>query len=974
LKILVSSEISLPLETLLLAIKMCFVKNATIKHSTMYKIFALSLVFLCFFLKNFAQTTGVTLAGSQYIETFDNIGTALPTGWGTKTGVTSNTVLGTDAALTVAPTLWNITSGRFNNYASGDIGLAGDQAAATDRALGIRQTGTVGDPGAAFVLKLANTTGFSGLKMAFKLQSLDTASPRIAVWIIEYGIGETPASFSPLVTTPSVLTTGGSNFSNTNVAANFGTALDNISTTVWIRIRTNVATTGAGSRPSTAIDDVILTFGGASNTPSINVTADSIKGFSSNQGTTSTSKSYIVSAGKLTNDVALTAPAGFEISTNSLTGYTSSLTIPHVNGEVPSTSIYIRLDGKTVGTFSGNITHVSAGTPSKNVFIEGKINPPAVVSTIANAKTLLDGRTVIIAGRLTVKGEYGGKLIYIQDPTGGIAVFANSLAAYPTTWQIGDSVQITGDVSTFNSKREIIDPPSVIVVAGQTNKPILPKTITPDKMGDNEGLLVTIENLNFTTAGTFAFNTNYQAASCENLYVTVRVNSSANPFSTKAIPTNTQTITGVVELFLGAYQLMPRLATDMVVATKQCVLATGCNPTAVVIPTISTPRNTSFDVVAWNLEWFGHTGSGFGPTNDSLQQANVACVAAKFNADVIVFVEVCDTSKLGKILPANYKYKCSTQFYSHFFDSPETTANPAQKVCMAFNTATVSPIDTACKAILNDKAVFVPGNSTNNFWASGRLPYMFTANVTLDGVTQRIRIVGLHAKSGAAPVDYARRLEDVKVLKTELDAKYPRENLIVAGDFNDDVDVSINVGQPSTYADFVKDSLNYKVVTKELSDAGKKSTGGFNDMIDHIMVSNEMFGSYIAGSTGVGDAATMNSFIGAYNATTTDHFPVWASFNVKKLTKVKDLALVGLGIKQVYPNPTQNTLNVEFSTDSDGEIAVKNALGMTVFSKKVVYTEGGKMEQINMASMPVGLYFITLSVKNGISTKSFVKF
>jgi Family of unknown function (DUF5689)/Secretion system C-terminal sorting domain len=940
----------------------------------MYKIFTLCLVCLCFISKNFAQTTGVTLSGTQYIETFDNIGTALPTGWGTKTGVTSNTVLGTDAALIVAPTLWNITSGRFNNYASGDIGVSGDQTAATDRALGIRQTGTVGDPGAAFALKLANTSGFSSLKMAFKLQSLDTASPRTVVWIVEYGIGETPASFTALTTTPSALTTGGSSFSNTNAVINFGSALDNISTPVWIRLRTNAASTGTGNRPSSAIDDVVLTYGGASITPTINVTEDSIKGFSSFQGTTSTSKFYNVSASKLTNDLVLTAPAGFEISTNGSTGYTASITIPHVNGIVASTTIYIRTEGRVIGNYSGNITHVSAGTPSKTVYLEGKVNPPAFVSTIANAKTLLDGRSVIIAGRLTVKGEYGGKLVYIQDPTGGIAIFANNVSAYPTAWQIGDSIQLTGDLSTFNGKREIIDPPSVIVVAGQTNKPILPKTITPDKMGENEGLLVTIENLNFTSTGSFAFNTNYQAANCDNLYVTVRVNSSANPFSTKVIPTNTQTITGVVESFLGAFQLMPRLATDMVVATKQCTLATGCNPTAVVIPIISTPRNTSFDVVAWNLEWFGHTGAGFGPSNDSLQQANAACVVTKLNADVIVFEEVCDTSKLGKILPANYKYKCSTQYYSHFFDTPETAANPAQKVCMAYNTATVSPIDTACKAILNDKAVYVAGNSTNSFWASGRLPYMFTANVTLDGVTQRIRLVGLHAKSGAAPADYARRLEDVKALKTELDAKYPRENLIIAGDFNDDVDASINIGQPSTYADFVKDSLNYKVITKELSDAGKKSTGGFNDMIDHIMVSNEMFGSYITGSTGVSDAATMNSFIGAYSSTTTDHFPVWASFNVKKLTKVKDLATVGLGIKQVYPNPTQYTLNVEFSTDSDGEIAVKNALGMTVFSKKVVYTEGGKMEQINMASMPAGLYFITLSVKNGVSTRSFVKF
>jgi endonuclease/exonuclease/phosphatase family metal-dependent hydrolase/uncharacterized protein YdeI (BOF family) len=906
----------------------------------MNKFLALLATCFCVFSTSFAQTTGVTLSGTQYLENFDNIGTALPTGWGTKTGATSNTVLGTDAALTTAPTLWNITSGRFNNYASAEIGASGDQNAATNRALGIRQTGTVGDPGAAFVVKLANTTGFSGFNLSFKLQSLDATSTRTTLWLLEYGIGETPTSFTALTTSPIALPTGNSSFSNQLVTALIGSALDNISSPVWIRIRTNGASTGTGNRPSSAIDDFTLNYSGASTSPTINVTVDSLKGFVTNEGSPSAPKSFIVSATKVTNNLVLTAPNGYEISLNGASAYAGSLTLTQTGGSIVSTNIYVRLKGTPQGDFMGNLTLVSAGTPSKNVVLAGKVNPPAVVSTIADAKTLADGRTVIISGRLTVKGEYGGKLVYIQDETGGIAVFANVLTTYPT-WEIGDSVRVMGDLATFNGKREIIDPPSVIVVAGQVNKPILPKIIT-----------------------------NYQAASCDNIFVTVRVNSSANPFSTKAIPTNTQTITGVVELFNGQYQLMPRLATDMATATKQCPLTSTCNSQAVVIPAIATPRAASFDIVAWNLEWFGHTGAGLGPANDTLQQANIACVTSKLNADVMVFSEVCDTSKLGKILPTGYKYKCSTQYYSHFYDTPETAANPAQKVCVAYNTATVSPIDTACRAILSDKAIWTAASTNNSFWASGRLPYMFTANVTIEGVTQRLRVIGLHAKAGSAITDYNRRLEDIKALKTELDTKYPKDFVIVAGDFNDDVDMSITTGQPSTYADFVKDSANYKVLTKQLSDAGKRSTGGFPDVIDHIMVSNELTNAFIPGSVGVADFNTMN-FIGGYNATTSDHYPVWASFNLRR-TGVNELKN-GLGIKNIYPNPSPNYLNVEYDSDSDGFLEVKNTLGVTVFSKKVKNTEGGKIESLDIGFLPTGMYFLTLSVKDGISTKSFVK-
>jgi hypothetical protein len=49
-------------------------------------------------------------------------------------------------------------------------------------------------------------------------------------------------------------------FASTAVAVNFGTALNNLNQKVWIRIVTLAATTGSGNRPSSAIDDVQLTW------------------------------------------------------------------------------------------------------------------------------------------------------------------------------------------------------------------------------------------------------------------------------------------------------------------------------------------------------------------------------------------------------------------------------------------------------------------------------------------------------------------------------------------------------------------------------------------------------------------------------------------------------------------------------------------------------------------------------------------
>jgi trimeric autotransporter adhesin len=209
----------------------------------------------------FAQ---VTLSGTSYNENFDNIGTALPTGWTVRTSATT-TALGTVATLATTAAAWNSTGGGFKNYASADglnaASTSTDQNASTDRALGVRQTGTTGaglDPGAAFVLQLNNTTGLTGFLMSFKLQSLDITSTRITTWRVDYGIGATPATFTAVGATS---TTGGSAFTATNtLTVDFASALDNISQPVWIRIVTITNSTGSGNRASTGIDDVQLSY------------------------------------------------------------------------------------------------------------------------------------------------------------------------------------------------------------------------------------------------------------------------------------------------------------------------------------------------------------------------------------------------------------------------------------------------------------------------------------------------------------------------------------------------------------------------------------------------------------------------------------------------------------------------------------------------------------------------------------------
>ncbi|MGB4961302.1 MAG: DUF5689 domain-containing protein, partial [Saprospiraceae bacterium] len=514
--------------------------------------------------------------------------------------------------------------------------------------------------------------------------------------------------------------------------------------------------------------------------------------------------------------------------------------------------------------------------------------------------------------------------------------FGESASIFPVAWQIGDSVIIAGMLTTFNGLKEIVNISRATVVSGQINSPILPKIITGDQQLTNEGSLVKIKDVNFIQSGTFKNSTNYDVADCSNTYITVRINVDVvNTLVNASIPTNTRDIVGIAGIFNTTPQLLPRSVTDIsVVASNPCIIRGVCPPASTLVPVNNIDRSKTFDIAAWNAEWLGHPG--FGPSNEQLQQDNVKCILDKLQSDVIVLSEICDMSTLSTMIPTGYGYRCSTQFYSHFYDMPETPSDPAQKVCVVYNKATVVPIESECKAILTNQATYTVGSPNNSFWASGRLPYMFTANVNINGSSKKIRVVGLHAKAGSAITDYQRRLADVQALKKELDDNYGKDNLIIAGDFNDDLDTSITVGQASSYANFILDAANYRGVTKELSDGKKRSTVSQSEMIDHMIISNELYAAYEDNTVGVATSTNIN-FIKAYGTTTTDHYPVWARFDLSRSTSaVNTTTHIDKLYADFIPNPTTGHAFMTVRTDSGKEVEISayNVLGQQVYFSK----------------------------------------
>jgi hypothetical protein len=310
------------------------------------------------------------------------------------------------------------------------------------------------------------------------------------------------------------------------------------------------------------------------------------------------------------------------------------------------------------------------------------------------------------------------------------------------------------------------------------------------------------------------------------------------------------------------------------------VSTTGVTTSTINLKGTSIDPATTLEVVNWNMEWFGSTT--LGPTNDDLQEQNAATVLRTIGADIYAVVEVVSETRLQHVVAnLNATYGAGTYNYiicnygSHV-NPPEPGGQPlseVQKEAFIYKTSLFSNITT--RPMIN----LGTATPSYNNWSGGRYPFLMTADVTLNCVTKKINFILIHAKANTAPVltAYDRREAAAKELHDTLTAFFADENIIILGDFNDDLDQSITTGKTITsYHDFTDDGANFFSPTLALSLAGKKSTVSYNDVIDHVMLSNDLQPYYLPESATI--LTDVASLIPRYGTTTTDHYPVFTRY------------------------------------------------------------------------------------------------
>ncbi|WP_165370609.1 beta strand repeat-containing protein, partial [Hymenobacter persicinus] len=205
---------------------------------------------------------------------------------------------------------------------------------------------------------------------------------------------------------------------------------------------------------------------------------------------------YTLTGSDLTNDVTVTAPAGFQVSTTAaFTGITTdanTLSITPSSGSISNRTIYVRLTGTTQGAYSGTVANTN-GSVSAPVLVSGTVN--AVVAATLTVGTLNATTFTTIAGVPSTPARFytltGSDLtndVTVTAPAGfqvsttaaftGITTDANSLTITPSSGSVNQTIYVRlsgASAGTANSSGVIILNGATIT---HTSSPATPKNLT----------------------------------------------------------------------------------------------------------------------------------------------------------------------------------------------------------------------------------------------------------------------------------------------------------------------------------------------------------------------------------------------------------------------------------------------------------------------------------------------------------------
>ncbi|MDZ4698358.1 MAG: T9SS type A sorting domain-containing protein [Rhodothermales bacterium] len=359
------------------------------------------------------------------------------------------------------------------------------------------------------------------------------------------------------------------------------------------------------------------------------------------------------------------------------------------------------------------------------------------------------------------------------------------------------------------------------------------------------------------------------------------------------------------------------------------------------IPLLGSPG--ALDVATWNIEWFGDSNNG--PSNNATQLENVRAVIAGLGIDLWGVQEIADPDDFAALVSA----------LGPNFDGRLATNSVSQRIGFIYDTRVIRL--RSVRHILEDfETPF-----------ASRPPLQLEADVLLPDTTVVVTFIVVHMKAFSDVDSYERRVEAARRLKNHIDfTSLASKPVVILGDFNDEMDGSITAGRASPYTNFVENTADYRVVSRPIELAGG---GSFCDnanctatgsMIDHLIVTDELFGWTTDGATQV--VTELPSVFILYENTTSDHLPVATRLVPPSATAVEHAGrALTASLDAPYPNPFSATTSIAVTLSVAGPVrlAVYDVLGREVaVIADATLPAGRHVFSFAPAGLPSGIYLI----------------
>jgi hypothetical protein len=128
--------------------------------------------------------------------------------------------------------------------------------------------------------------------------------------------------------------------------------------------------TGAGQRDEFFLTNISLTAQAASGAVLL-ASLVTLPPFAQSLGTPSDVQSFTLSGSGLVDDVSVVAPTPFEVSLNAGFGFGTSVDVSVAGGNLPATTLYVRLNSSFAGPSAGVLTMSSPGANTASVNLSG---------------------------------------------------------------------------------------------------------------------------------------------------------------------------------------------------------------------------------------------------------------------------------------------------------------------------------------------------------------------------------------------------------------------------------------------------------------------------------------------------------------------------------------------------------------------------------------------------------------------------